>query len=117
MVARPVLPAPPGRDVKGTIGAKLGWMANSEWFSIPMSAGIRRRESPASSPRVAASYSLLAIRQLRRRQHQFGTQAADRRGAEHELAAIELRQLHHDREAEARPGLGLVEAPAPIAHL
>ena len=47
-----------------------------------------------------------------RRQHQLGPQSADRRGAERQRAAIERREIDHDREAKARAGLGLVEPVA-----
>src|SRR5690348_8173091 len=48
-----------------------------------------------------------------RRQHQFRAQAAERRVAEHELAAIERRQIRDDRQAQPRARLVLVElAPA-----
>src|SRR5262247_2163708 len=68
----------------------------------PCSAEIARRCSPYGS---------------RGRQHQFDPQAADRRRAELDLAAIELRQLHHDRQAEAGTGLGLVQPQAAVADL
>ena len=48
----------------------------------------------------------------RRRQHQLGPQAADRGGAERQRAAIERREIDHDRQAEAGAGLGLVEPVA-----
>jgi len=46
------------------------------------------------------------------RQHQIGAQAADRGGAERKAAAIEAGQFHHDREAQPRPRLGLVQPAA-----
>src|SRR5262245_27080629 len=51
------------------------------------------------------------------RQHQLRPEPADGGGAELELAAIELRQLDHDRQAEARARLGLVQPAAAIADL
>ena len=49
-----------------------------------------------------------------RRQHQFRAQAADRGGAERQAAAVERGEFDHDRQAEPRAGLGLVEpASAP----
>src|SRR4029077_17136994 len=49
---------------------------------------------------------------LRRRQHQLGAQASDRRGRQRKIAAVERGELEHDREAEARARLGLVETLA-----
>src|SRR5947208_396534 len=43
--------------------------------------------------RIWAKWAIVS----RRRQHQLGTQAADRRSAEGERAAIERRQIGHDR--------------------
>src|SRR5436190_14095081 len=46
------------------------------------------------------------------RQHELGAQASDRGGAEREAAPVEARELDHDREAQSRARLGLVEAAA-----
>ena len=46
------------------------------------------------------------------RQHELGAQASDRGGAEREAATVEARKLDHDREAQSRARLGLVEAAA-----
>src|SRR5436305_14811361 len=51
------------------------------------------------------------------RQHPLGPQAAERRGAELELAAIERGELDHDREAEPGTRLGLVQPPAAAGDL
>src|SRR5712691_673695 len=48
----------------------------------------------------------------RRRQHEFGAQAADRCGAEHEFSTVERGEIDDDGEPEAGAGLGLVEAAA-----
>ena len=64
---------------------------------------------------------LRAIRQLFRwshsRQFQFRPQAADRRVAQLQAAAIERGEISYDREAQPRSRLGFVESLAAPRHM
>src|SRR5665213_1136542 len=51
------------------------------------------------------------------RQHQFGAQTADRRGAELEFAAIQRGKFDHNRQPQPRARLGFIEPAAAMRHL
>src|SRR5215471_7239432 len=66
---------------------------------------------------AAALMALGKVGKLRPGQREFRAQAADRRGAEREAAAIETGKLDHDRKPEAGARLGLIEPAAAAGHL